>query len=144
MTWWWFTAQICPHLNRTPGAIGRAWPGLNSVFFLIYFPLLYEYLRGHNHVQEKKTRENSSSGPGDKSPLFFSCIEYLSHTKCDFLAQNVISGVGLAIYRMKKNLILPAPCHNVIRFNLQNLGVDLFPIIFGNFKTWVGLSIPLD
>ena len=51
-------------------------------------------------------------------------------------------GVGLAIFRMKKKL--PAPWHNEVRFNLQNYGMYLFPIIFVYFKTWVGTSIPLD
>ena len=45
-------------------------------------------------------------------------------------------GVGRDIFRMKKkNRNLPATCHTGIGFNLQNFGMDLFPIIFVNFKT---------
>ena len=45
----------------------------------------------------------------------------------------------------KKDQILPASWHNENRFNLQNVDMDLFPIIlkFVNFMTWVSLSIPL-
>ena len=51
-------------------------------------------------------------------------------------------GVGRDIFRMKKNPNLPATCQTGIGFNLQNFGMDLFPIVFVNFKTHVCMAIP--
>ena len=53
-------------------------------------------------------------------------------------------GIGLAIFRMKKIEI--DLHHDTILYGLifKTLGMYLFPIIFVNFKTWFGASIPVD
>ena len=53
-------------------------------------------------------------------------------------------GVGLAINRMKK--INFYRHHDTIKVGLilKTLGMDFFPIIFVNFKTWFGASIPVE
>ena len=57
------------------------------------------------------------------------------NARFDVSDHKLCTSFGLAIFRMKKNQNLPATCHTGIRLNLHNFGMDLFLIIFVNFKT---------
>ena len=61
-----------------------------------------------------------------------------------FVSRYMSICIGLAIFRMRKIEIYRH--HDTILYGLifKTFGMYLFPIIFVNFKTWFGASIPVE